>query len=56
MSLILLSQRFSLSLELEEVYDVTALFRMEFGGEQNPVLPIRVYLIVSQILSSCIYG
>lgn len=44
MSLIFLSQRFSLCLGFEEVYDVTALFRMEFGGKQNPVLPIQVGL------------
>lgn len=44
MSLILLSQRFALCFEFEEIYDITALFRMECGGKQNPVLHIRVYL------------
>lgn len=44
MSLILLSQRFSLCLEFEEIYDIIALFRMESGGKQNPVLHIRVHL------------
>lgn len=35
MSLILLSQRFSLCFEFEEIYDITALFRMECGGNKT---------------------
>lgn len=36
MSLILLSQRFPLSLQLEEIYDIIPLFRME--SEENKTL------------------
>lgn len=43
MSLIFLSQRFPLFLEFEEVYDITTLFRIEFGGKQNPALHIGAY-------------
>lgn len=56
MSLIFLSQRFSLCLEFEEIYDITPLFRKESGGKQNPVLHLPVYMNVLQILPSCIYG
>ena len=44
MSLIFLSQRFSLCLEFEEIYDITPLFRKESGGKQNPVLHLPMYL------------
>lgn len=44
MSLISLSQRFSLYFEFEEIYDITTLFRMESGRRQTPVLHMQVYL------------